>query len=182
MQGKWERSFDAPRTLGPTAEGTPNIYEVKMSEGIEDSTIDVGFHYFREAKVDRQARGRLKNLSRWTAEVEPSLNEALERRGVRGNIGDRDHGRFRGVPFDLVEGQIHRGDRSSWRVYLYVRDSREVLPIHPRTHKGSVAFANPTFSHVKSPRGVQAIAVTCFIPEEGAAPGEGGELIFYREM
>ncbi len=56
----------------------------------------------------------------------------------------------------------------------------DVLPVV--THGGSTAFANPTVTALTSPAGRPAIVATVFIPSEGAADGEGGELIYYREL
>jgi len=50
-----------------------------------------------------------------------------------------------------------------------------------RTHGGSTAFGNPTASTVKAPSGAPALVVTMFIPKTGAAPGEPGELVYFRE-
>jgi len=55
-----------------------------------------------------------------------------------------------------------------------------LLPI--RTHGGSAAFANPSITAVTSPSGRPAVVLTMFVPGEGAAPGEAGELIYYREI
>ena len=43
-------SYDIPQTLSPCAEGTPNIYSVT------NNVIDIGFHFYDNCLVDRQAR------------------------------------------------------------------------------------------------------------------------------
>jgi hypothetical protein len=74
LAGATRRSFDAPRRLATTpggAEGTPNIYQASLSPDLDRSTIQVGFHWFKDGKVDRQARGTLNGFSRWVARPEP---------------------------------------------------------------------------------------------------------------
>ena len=85
------------------------------------------------------------------------------------------------VRYNLHEVQYRRNDFGSWRIYLYDwgTGSVEYLPVV--THGGSTAFANPTATLVTGPSGTPAVVVTLFVPTEGAAPGEAGELIFYRE-
>jgi hypothetical protein len=178
LAGTAARTFDAPHTLvGPTgAEGTPNIY------GGDLDHLDVGFHYFRDGVVDRQARGTLTNFSSWTTRTEPQIDRAIEARGVAGNIGDRDDVAFRGSPFTIHEGQLRRGDFSSWRAYLYdpADQTADLLDIH--THKGSTAFANASFTVLTDPSGKAALFVAIFVPTSGSARGEGGELTYYRRL
>jgi hypothetical protein len=49
-----------------------------------------------------------------------------------------------------------------------------------RTDAGSAAFTNPTVTALRAPNGQPAILATLFIPSQGAAPGESGELIYYQ--
>ncbi|MFT5128417.1 MAG: hypothetical protein ACI8W8_002027 [Rhodothermales bacterium] len=45
LNGKHQRQFDVPRTLAPTAEGTPSIESVRLGEsGIDKSEIQLRFH------------------------------------------------------------------------------------------------------------------------------------------
>jgi len=53
--------------------------------------------------------------------------------------------------------------------------------LNVKTHKGSTAFGNPAVTMLTSPNGRPARLVTYFIFSQGAASGEGGELVFYRE-
>jgi hypothetical protein len=48
------------------------------------------------------------------------------------------------------------------------------------TDGGSTAFANPSCTALRAPNGRRAVVVTLFIPSQGAAPGENGELIYFR--
>jgi hypothetical protein len=177
-----DRSFQAARTLSKCAEGTPNIYEAKLSPDVSRSVIDVGFHYFRNCDVDRQARGTLRNFSSWSAHPDIRLNAALEAFHPRGNIGDRDYLPLPGSGLTIHEVQFTKGNFGSWRAYLYDWSAKQASRLAVRTHRRSAAFANPTFTSLVSPRGRPALLVTLFIPTEGSAPGENGELVYYREL
>jgi len=182
LAGAGDRTFQAPRTLSNCAEGTPNVYGADLRPDIDHSTIDVGFHYFRNCDVDRQARGTLENFSSWSGDVDSGLNGALEAFNPGGNIGDRDYIRFAGGSYNIHEVQFTKGDFGSWRVYLFDWLTGAASPLAIHTHLGSTAFANPTFTSLLSPAERPALLVTLFIPSQGAATGEGGELIYYREL
>jgi hypothetical protein len=181
LAGEAERSFQAARTLSNCAEGTPNIYSARLEPDIASSEIDVGFHYFRGCDVDRQARGTLTDFSSFSARVEPQLNAAFEAFGPGGNIGDRDSLDWEGKTYNLHEVQFTKGDFGSWRTLLY-QWGAGAQRLSIRTHKGSTAFANPTFTSLRSPSGREALLVTIFLPHQGAPVGEGGELVYYRVL
>ncbi len=183
LEGVPQRVFDAPRTLSPFHEGTPNIHRVTMSDGIDDSEIIVGFHYFDpNLGVDRVASGILRNFATWTTKHEAAYNGELIAMGAEGNIGDRDRGAFLGKEYNLQEVQFAIGDWRSWRVLLYDVMEGAFTLLDIKTHAGSVSFANPTFTVLKSPSGADAVVVTYFLPHEGARDGEAGQLIFYTEF
>jgi hypothetical protein len=191
LAGSADRTFDAPHTLVPRdsgAEGTPNIYSVSLAPDLANSTVDVGFHYYMNADVDRQARGTLTNLGSaspgWTTRVESKLNRDLLASGdVHGNVGDRDHMMWFGRSYNLHEVQLTKHDFGSWRVNLYDWSSGTATRLAVKTRLRSTSFANPTFTNLRSPRpgGRNAVVVTLFLPSEGAKSGEGGELIYYKE-
>jgi hypothetical protein len=180
--GAADRVFQAPRSLSRCAEGTPNIYSIRMRGDIGRSTVKLGFHYFRDCQVDRQAGGVLRNFSSWSARVDGRANDLLESFHPGGNIGDRDYARFPGGAFSVNEVQFRKHDFGSWRVFLYDRKARRAQRLQVTTHRGSTAFANPTFTILRSPRGRTALLVTLFLPSQGAARTEGGELVYYREL
>ena len=136
----------------------------------------------RNCDVDRQARGSLENFSSWSAHVDGGLNAALEDFHPGGNIGDRDFIKVAGGSYNIHEVQFTKGAFGSWRVYLFDWLTGVASPLAITTHRGSTAFANPTFTSLISPAGRPALLVTLFIPSQGAAPGESGELIYYREL
>ena len=182
FEGVPERIFDVPLTLSPFHEGTPNIYGVAMGESITDSRIVTGFHYFDDRLgVDRVATGVLRNFTTWTAEDATAYNEALVSEGAKGNIGDRDDGAFLGEEYIVQEVQFAAGDWSSWRVFLYEVSADNFALLNIKSHSGSTAFANPTFTVLKSPNGADCVVVTYFVPQEGAKSGESGQWIFYTE-
>jgi hypothetical protein len=173
LAGTPSREFDAPRTLSRCAEGTPNIY-------VGDRTqVDVGFHYWWNCDVDRQARG-VTDWTSWSAAAQPALDTAILLHGVKGNIGDRDGMlMFRGHAFGLLEGRFAKDDWASWRVFLYDYETGTAEQLDIRTDMGSMSFGNPTIEHVRI-GGRDALVVTLFLFGEGAASGEGGSLVYYR--
>ncbi len=183
LSGTPAQVFDAPHTQVPArqwAEGTPNLHAAWLDEEGEQSIVDVGFHYWRNGDVDRQARGTLISFSRWSARREPDLDAAVLAHGVRGNIGDRDAVVFDGERFTLVEGQYVKGDFGSWRTFLFVHRTGIAVPLAPRTPGGSRAFANPAVTTLTGPDGRPTLLVSVFLPSENAAPGEAGQLIYFR--
>jgi hypothetical protein len=176
------RTFDARHTVVAAArqlsEGTPHI------EAATDdlSVIDVGFHYYRDGVVDRQARGRLTGFRSWRADPDPAADAAVEAWDVRGNIGGRDSAEWNGARITLIEGQLRRRDWGSWRVFRYDRAAGVAHPVRIRTHGGSVAFGNPKVTVLRAPSGRTALLATMFVFGEGAARGEGGPLLYYHEL
>lgn len=185
------RVFDAPHTVTPPnrlAEGTPNVYQVRFEPDIDNSTIVTGFHYqraiplLRRGDVDRQALGTLVNFQDWSTRREPRLDTAVKAWHVAGNIGGRDQLVWRGHPYTLVEGQFRRRRWQSWRIYLYDPAVGAAFPVPVRTHGGSAAFANPAAAVLTAPSGAPALLITLYLFHAGAAPGEGGPLLYYREI
>jgi hypothetical protein len=178
LAGSFTRQFDVPRTLAPTAEGTPSFERVTWGEGPERSRIELRLHYYREKKVDRAATGTLVGFTNWVATPDPAINAPLEARGVAGNIGDRDRFDWGGRSYLLQEAQLRPHDWASWRLFLFDAQTMECRPVPVRTHRGSSSFANPTVTPVRDARGRELLAVTLFLPAQGSAPGEAGTLIY----
>jgi hypothetical protein len=180
-----DRVFDAPHTLVPAgrlAEGTPNVYAVRLMPDIDHSLIDIEFHYYRHGRVDRQGHGRLTDFRGWSSERDPHLDAAIQRCGVTGNIGGRDAFLWRGRPWLLIEGQRRRKSWQSWRTFLYDPSTDIAHPLAIRTHGGSKAFANPTATMLTTPSGEPGLAVTLFLFDAGSAPGEAGPLLYFRPL
>ena len=182
LSGRWSRQFIAPLTLSRAAQGTPNIYGTSLGDGISNSRIRVGLHYFRNGVVDRQATGTLRDFSLWHAERQPFLDNRPLALGARGHIGDRDHIAFNGYDFNIHETELVPGDWSSWRTYVYDFRARSAHWLRVQTHARSFAFGNPTVTEVIAPSGKRALAITQFLFYEGAGPGEAGQLIYYHEL
>ena len=176
--GKFSREFDAPRTLAPSAEGTPSFERVAWGGVPERSRIDLRLHYYRDQKADRAATGTMFGFTNWVAAPDPAINAPLEARGVAGNIGDRDRFEWGGRGYLLQEAQMRSRDWTSWRLYLFDAQTMELWPVEVRTHRGSRSFANPTVTPLHDGRGVELLAVTLFLPAQGSAPSEAGTLIY----
>lgn len=173
--GKVAKTFEAPHTLSNCAEGTPNIYSASST------SVDVGFHYWSNCDVDRQARGTT-NWKLWSSAPQPQIDNAILVYGVHGNIGDRDgYLNFKNYNFGLIEGQNTKGDFGTWRCYLYDYQTGNADKLNIHTDGGSQAFANPTFT-ILTVDGQPAIVITQFIPSQLAGPGEAGELIYYKKI
>ena len=177
LSGAAARKVTLPRTLSACAEGTPNIFGAEA----DLSSVDIGFHYFQDCRVDRQARGTLQdfNPTTWRPWATPGVDSLILDAGASpdGHIGDRDGGVYDGAYQRLYEGQI--APIASWRAFIM--EDGAVTQLAMRSHGGSRGFANPTFTPLRLPNGRPGVVVTQFIPTSGAAAGEVGELIYYRE-
>jgi hypothetical protein len=167
------------RTFSKCAEGTPNFFQVTAR------SFDLGFHYFQDCRVDRQARGTYNLRSgTWRPRRLPSIDGALLDAGADpgGNIGDRDRTFYRpaGADRGIYEAMI--GPRSTgfavWR--CFVEEGGVISQLRVRTHGGSTACANPTVTSARIPDGRAGLIATYFIPVEGAARNEAGTLVFWR--
>ncbi len=175
QNGAVAKTFEAPHTLSTCAEGTPNIYSASST------SVDVGFHYWSNCDVDRQARGTT-NWSSWNASAQPQIDNAILYWGVKGNIGDRDgYLNFQNFNFGLIEGQGTKGDFGTWRCYLYDYQTGNADKLNIHTDGGSQAFANPTITAL-TVGGKAALVITQFIPSQLSASGEAGELIYYKKL
>jgi hypothetical protein len=197
LHGQFAREFTAPRRLSPTAEGTPSITNVKLKRGlISRSRIEVGMHYFADLDgdgkpdADRLATAVLTDFFKWQARPAPHLDSELQHapflhseftQTPRGNIGDRDQIVFDGVRLELQEAQYVPNDYASWRPFLIDPRGGFPRPLQIVTSGGSKSFGNPTATALTAPSGRPAVLITMYVFSEGAAPGENGPLIYYRE-
>ena len=158
LAGRPAREFLAPRTLSACNEGTPSIRQLRLDADVDASRIELGLHYHRDCQVDRQARGTLTGFRAWTTATDPELDAAVERAAaageqIGGNIGDRDHLRYQGRDYDLVEAQSRRGDFASWRVYLYDRAAGTAQRLSIVTQWGEQGVRQPDSDHAARPGG-----------------------------
>jgi hypothetical protein len=87
---------------------------------------------------------------------------------------------YRGYALGLVEGQFTSGDFGSWRIFCFDYQTGNADELTITTDGGSAAFGNPRVTSIIAPNGKPAIVVTLFIFGQGNAPGEAGELIYYK--
>ena len=168
------RTYDAPRTLSPCAEGTPNIYAG------DNTRVEVGFHYWSQCDVGRQARG-VTDWNSWSAAPEPALDSAIIAYGIAG-VGDRDGPlTFRGYQFAVIEGEGVRNEWDSWRVFLYDYQTQTADLLNIRTDAGSISFGNPTIEQVEI-GGHRALVMTLFVFLDGSVANENGSLVYYRTL
>jgi acid phosphatase type 7 len=178
LNGAASRTVVLPRHFSSCAEGTPSI----SSAAADLSTVSIGFHYARDCRTDRQARGTLRNFDpvTWDPSTAASLDNAILSQGASadGDIADRDGTFYDGSFQRLHEGQVASLAELSGRNFLLVGSSSARLSVI--THGGSRGFANPTFTPLRLPSGQQGIVVTQFLPASEAAAGEAGELVYFR--
>jgi hypothetical protein len=167
------------RTFSRCAEGTPNFFRVGAS------SFEIGFHYFQDCRVDRQARGTYNlRTGAWRPRTLPGIDGGLLDAGAEpgGNFGDRDSTSYGPASADRGIYEAMIGPRSAgfavWR--CFVEDGGVIAQLRVRTHGGSTACANPTVTSAKVPGGGAGLIVTYFIPVEGAARNEAGTLVFWR--
>ena len=166
------KTYDATRTLSPCAEGTPNIYAGDAAR------VEVGFHYWSDCNVGRQARG-VTDWTSWSATREIGLDSAITRYGIAG-VGDRDCMlSFRGYEFCLIEGEGVRGDWTSWRIFLYDYQTGTADSLNIQTDAGSISFGNPTIEQVQI-SGQATLVTTLYLFLDGARGGETASLVYYR--
>lgn len=164
-----------PRQLSTCAEGTPNIYTADSS-----GNAYIGFHYWRNCDVDRQAQGNMTGWSTWSSQAMSGIDNAMLYWGCNGNIGDRDGKlNFNGYYFNIHEGQLVKNDWSTWRVFIYDWQTGNADELAPHTTSGaSVSFANPTLTNITI-NGRRALLVTLYLPSQGNSASEAGECIYY---
>jgi len=172
LNGTPGKTFEPPMTLSTCAEGTPSLYAASST------ALDVGFHFYDNCEVDRQARGTTDWTS-WNASPQPILEGMVRAHDVRGGVGDRDGFTFEGHAFTMLEGQAVLGDWTTFRVYLADNEAGLAERLDMRTDAGSTAFTNPTVAQIEF-GGRPAIVVSMFVPMEGARGNEVGGLIYYR--
>jgi hypothetical protein len=166
------KTFEAEQRLSDCAEGTPNLIAASSV------AVEFGFHYYADCDLDREAHGTM-DWRDWSAAARPELDAMILAHGVKGGIGDRDTLRFRGRDLMLIEAMSVRDDWSTWKVYLV--DEAQATPLAFATDGGSRAFTNPTAEIVEL-NGQPTLVVSLFVPQEGAAPGETGSLVYYMPI
>jgi hypothetical protein len=187
LAGRFDRERTMPRALSACHEGTPTFRSATLAPDVDHSVIDIEFHYHRNCDVDRQARGRLIDFEAWSCTSDNALDQRLidaaraVGRPVGGNIGGRDPFTFGSVDFTVYEVQHTKSDFGSWRLYLRNDETGNTVDLPVHTHRGSTAFANPKVTALTAPSGNQALLMSTFVPSEGSASGEAGQLIYYTE-
>jgi hypothetical protein len=179
--GSFDREASLPRTLAPTAEGTPGL-NVTSWNGPDASQIAITFHYLKNISVDRQAAGVLTNFAAagWAPQPDAAANSLFVGLGTRGNLGDRADLLYEGHPFAVLEAQSIKADFATWRWYLYDRERDEARRLTIRGLAGSYALGNPTVRTLTGPAGQPLILISGFAFSEGAGAGEAGQFIALR--
>ena len=176
--GKHDREIDLPRTLAPTAEGTPSFESVECRNGnLAKSKIQLRFHYFERARVDQLASGTLTDFMAWEAKPAKKLNDSFVGLGGNGNIGDRSKFIWKGRSYFLQEVQETRRDWGSWGLFLCDSKGFPLKRLRIKTPEKSLAFSNPAVSRIKDQNGKELLVFTSFIHNRGSSPNEAGQML-----
>lgn len=175
-KGIVEQSADIERTLSDGAEGTPSFESIAFNRSWDKSVIKIGFHYYRDMDVDRQAIGTLTGFKEWEAAPVKAVNKDLDIH-YQGNIGDRDTAHFGAYAITLMEGQLFKGDWASWRVLARVGQGR-FKEVEIKTPGNARSFANPSITALTLPGGKAGAFVSLFLPSQGNTAAESGQLIY----
>lgn len=177
-EGKFDSEYDIPRSLAPTAEGTPSFEKVEIKNGdLSQSQITLRFHYYQDAHVDQLARGTLTNFKGWKATPSAKLNQAFQKLGGKGNLGDRSKFSWQGQNYYLQEVQSTRLDWGSWGIFLCDQDGLPLQKIEIQTPGKSTPFSNPSVTKVLSPDGKPLLILSAFLHRKGSAPQEVGQIL-----
>jgi len=141
------------------AEGTPSFENVFIkNQDMNQSQIDIRFHFYRGMVTDEQAKGTLTNFSEWKLETMDKVNFVFDEQMKQlGNVGSRSKFLWRGKNYYLQETEKGFEDFNSWGHWLC--DS-EGFPIKRLEYKvdpldidgsgqGRKFFANPNFALLK---------------------------------
>ena len=200
--GSADRQFDFDNTLSSThcAEGTPNFRKITYNGGVDNSVIEIGFHYCNldssgrvsatTGVLDSAARGTLTNFRLWRNQDFTALNTAMHNVGVA-QVGQMSTFQFRGNTYTLLEGQSINGDFGSFKLYIYNEDSNFLQRLSVTTLGGSYSIANPrTGIHYDSAGnadgiiGTYALLYASSSQCNGKCPGtnEGGTYLFQQSL
>ncbi len=184
VAGTFSAEANLPRSLAPTAEGTPELRVLSWGGTPASSQIEITLHYLKSVLADRQAAGVLTNFdpATWAPQVDPLVNTLFIALGTRGNLGDRADVRFEDRRFTVLEAQSVRGDFGTWRWFLYDRDRDEARLLAVRGPAGSYALGNPSVRTFTDAQGVRTLFISGYAFGQGAAYGEAGAFIALRRL
>lgn len=81
----------------------------------------------------------------------------------------------------LQEVQYLPNNFGSWRTFLVDPRGRAPIPLQIVTNGASRSFGNPSVTELTARNGRPALFMSVYVFSEGAAKGEAGPLIYYRE-
>lgn len=182
--GRHSHESDIPRTLAPTAEGTPSFEKVEIKDADPTkSQITLRFHYYKNARVDQLAHGTLTHFKEWKASPASTINQNLIQLGGHGNLGDRSKFTWKGSDYYLQEVQGTRNDWGTWGIFLCDDKGLPLKRVAPVTPGKSTAFSNPAVTTVKNAKGNNLLVFTAFLHRKGSAPNEAGQmLVMFPEL
>lgn len=193
--GNADRQFDFENTLSSThcAEGTPNFRKIAYSGNLDNSTIELGFHYCnygsgsRLAVPDSAAKGTLTNFRSWRSQDFTALNKAMRQAGAL-SVGQMNSFQYQGNNYIVLEGQSDLDNFTSYQNYIFNEDSGYVERLTTTTPGNAKSFANPRITiHYDSNGNSDGVIGTYGLLQgnkcDGGActsNGEGGTYLFQQ--
>jgi hypothetical protein len=184
-------------------DGTPSIYDMFIKNYGGWWTVDgqYGFHIgnFPANRLDDNGVTSINQMfnpvggTQAFSSTAIGYNNRFKAIGATGGIGQRDTLVTTTGRFNIQE--YHRGrigtDWDKWSIalykfgdpYNYPTGRGTMIKLSPQTPGGSRSFGNPSVAIVDRPEGGgKAMVVSYFLFSQGAAPGEGGPLIYYYHI
>ncbi len=155
--------------LSKYAEGTPDIRSV-FGTVPSQSIVVIGYHFYKDAKIDLQAMGLLENFSTWYCAENSWANRCVKLLGFDGKVGGRHSLRCGDTRTVLVEAQKTLNSWASWRILC--GDGMIFEELGLKTLRGSISFANPSV-YLDA---IDQVHFSCFMPSEGNAATENGQM------
>jgi hypothetical protein len=194
--GNADRQFDFENTLSSThcAEGTPTFRKISYAGNLDNSTIELGFHYCnygtgsQPAVPDSAAKGTLTNFRSWRSQDFTALNKAMRQVGVQ-SVGQMNSFQYQGNNYLLLEGAFDKDRITTFRPYLFNEDSGYLERLSPTTPGDAKAFSNPRLTIHRDANGnADGIIGTYFLPtgDDCVGPctsgGEAGTYLFQQYL
>ena len=107
--------------MAPDCEGTPSFESVDIkNHDLDNSTIVLRFHFWKDSDVDQQAEGTLTGWYDWDTKILTKINKNLSNMGYKGNLGSRQKFNLSDDTqcYYLMETQLKKDDWGSWRIMV----------------------------------------------------------------
>jgi hypothetical protein len=156
-----------PRTVGASADGTPEYGRISYGGNWETAKLQVNYHFYAHGIRDLDASGTLTDGAEWSGGPDGGTNALINGAGGLGKIGHAEEFQVSKTVYKLVEAQLALNDNSSWRLFLVNRTDRLVTMLQPALAGGAVSIGVPTLTFLRLPDDTPALCVTMFVFGQG---------------